>query len=90
VRLVNQRANLRVALLGLGKGASAFIAALNAVLPNPFGDSVEQHTKDTLEAGCFLGDPMLVSTMCKEVAGGIGSDFLRVWESNLRHPTVSH
>ncbi|MCS7233784.1 MAG: FAD-binding protein [Synergistetes bacterium] len=58
-----EKANILV--LSPGSGATPYIAAINVALPyNPWGDSVKQHYLDTMEAGFWINDPMLVEEMC--------------------------
>jgi aspartate oxidase len=72
VRLLTARKELRVAIVFQGTGASACISGLNAVIFSPHNaDSMEQYAQDTMETGFHIGDPGLVSTMCREAARGV-------------------
>lgn len=68
-RLINDSKSIKIAIVTIGSGASAEIAALNSVMPsNPWGDSTEQYIKDMIKAGYYINDEVLVEKMCKETA----------------------
>jgi aspartate oxidase len=67
-----------IAVVSSGSGGTPYIAALNAVLtPNPWGDTVEQHALDMLQAGYHINDRQLVAEMCAAAPRCI--ELLRRW-----------
>lgn len=73
----------QIALYAAGPGSTPYIAAMNLVTENPYGDTPERYCEDILQAGCGLGGPELAREMafrtgdCYELLCRWGARFAR-------------
>jgi len=66
-RIIDERTDLKIAIVNAGNGASYFIDAINAVTPkNTFGDTIQIHAHDMFETGGYLNNNQLVQKICQE------------------------